>query len=78
MEGDLKDHLIQPSWQKHGHDHQQLVQMDLKRVQHWEIHHIPGVTFSRADCSPYDRCSFAVQWNLPRSNLYPLPLVFSL
>lgn len=52
--------------------------MDLKWAQHWEIHHIPGVVISRADCSHYEKCSFAVQQNLPRGNLYPLPLVFSL
>lgn len=37
-----------------------------------KIHHLPGVIISRADCSHYDKCSFAVQQNLPGSNLYLL------
>lgn len=77
---DLSHHLVQPFLQKHDLDKisQHPLQPNFKGVQCWRIHHFPEIIpMAVSHCSHCENFPLVSNWDLPRSNLCPWPLIFS-
>lgn len=64
------------SWQKHTLDNMDPVQLDLKCVQCWGIHHFLGDIIPKVDCSHCENSPLVLNENVPKSNLHLLSLFF--
>ena len=77
---DLRDHLVQPFWEKQSLDKmaQNPVQMTLKGLQRGRVNHFPGETIPMVDCPHCEKFPSGVQSESPQEQLVSIPLVLSM